>query len=251
MQEESSGSRRSRSRSRRRAEFDTRNPITTTPAGSIDVGKNSDTLGKKGGKRCISLLLPLIRKANITRQQDIKQEHSIVALKVKMHCPGCAREVEGCLWRLKGVSKVDVDMHTQRVNVEGINIEPKNVCDRLMRKTGKKCEVLACQVMEAKPINTSLEGVGAKTPEEILREEEEKKKVQEAANKLANQEQQRKASEEIMSEITKFQYYATYLRSKVPTLEYDEETVIDDEDAVKIEAQDIFSDENPNACCVM
>ncbi|CAI9773235.1 unnamed protein product [Fraxinus pennsylvanica] len=63
----------------------------------------------------------------------------IVEMRVHMDCPGCKKNIEKALKKLKGVDNVDIDMYMQKVTVTGW-AEQKKVL-KAVRKTGRTAEL--------------------------------------------------------------------------------------------------------------
>ncbi|GJN18522.1 hypothetical protein PR202_gb05692 [Eleusine coracana subsp. coracana] len=64
-----------------------------------------------------------------------------VALKVSMHCHGCARKVEKQVSKLQGVVSYKVELESKKVTVVG-NVSPTEVLESIC-KVMKRAEILA------------------------------------------------------------------------------------------------------------
>ncbi|KAK9270081.1 hypothetical protein L1049_025655 [Liquidambar formosana] len=69
------------------------------------------------------------------RKPKKKKQLKTVALKVRMCCEGCVRQVKNVLSSMKGVITTDVDLKQQKATVTGY-VEPKKVLERV--RTTKK-----------------------------------------------------------------------------------------------------------------
>ncbi|XXG66977.1 hypothetical protein AAC387_Pa06g0426 [Persea americana] len=65
-----------------------------------------------------------------------------IVLFVDLHCVGCAKRVERCMMKFKGVEGVDIDMSKNQVTVKGI-LDPQALCMRIQNKTKRKARVLS------------------------------------------------------------------------------------------------------------
>lgn len=65
-----------------------------------------------------------------------------IVLFVDLHCVGCAKKVERCMMKFKGVEGVDIDMSQNQVTVKGI-LDPQALCMRIQNKTKRKARVLS------------------------------------------------------------------------------------------------------------
>ncbi|KAL6006627.1 hypothetical protein ACLOJK_032120 [Asimina triloba] len=67
---------------------------------------------------------------------------SPVILFVDMHCVGCAKRVERCIMKCRGVEAVDIDMGQNTVKIKGI-VDPQALCMRIQKKTKRRAKVLS------------------------------------------------------------------------------------------------------------
>ncbi|KAJ3678475.1 hypothetical protein LUZ60_002278 [Juncus effusus] len=65
-----------------------------------------------------------------------------VILQVDLHCIGCARKIERCILRCKGVEGVEVEMGKNLVTIKGI-VDPEAVCKRIEKKTMRKAKIIS------------------------------------------------------------------------------------------------------------
>ncbi|KAK4264535.1 hypothetical protein QN277_025697 [Acacia crassicarpa] len=171
--------------------------------------------------------------------EEKKEEPQIirVVLKVHMHCEACAQEIKRRILKMKGVESVDPDLKKSEVSVKGV-FDPAKLVEFVLKRTGKQAVIVKEEAAEKK-----------EKAEEKKSEEGEKEKEEEGKGEEKKEEEKKgegddaaKAEEEaVMEETTvvevkksEYQYYP--LRYTMEMYAYPPQ---------------IFSDENPNACCVM
>ncbi|XP_077248318.1 heavy metal-associated isoprenylated plant protein 9-like [Tasmannia lanceolata] len=76
------------------------------------------------------------------KKEEEKLPPSPVILFVDMHCVGCAKRVERCIMKFRGVESVAIDMTQNQVTVKGI-VDPQALCMRIQNKTKRKATVLS------------------------------------------------------------------------------------------------------------
>ncbi|XP_077233742.1 heavy metal-associated isoprenylated plant protein 9-like [Tasmannia lanceolata] len=80
------------------------------------------------------------------KAEEKKEEEKLppppVVLFVDMHCVGCAKRVERCIMKFRGVESIAVDMTQNQVTVKGV-VEPQALCLRIQNKTKRKAKVLS------------------------------------------------------------------------------------------------------------
>ncbi|XP_004134804.1 heavy metal-associated isoprenylated plant protein 7 [Cucumis sativus] len=80
------------------------------------------------------------------KQENKKNEEEPpqdIVLKVDMHCEACARKVARALKGFQGVENVTTDSRAGKVVVKGKGADPKKVCERLQKKSGRKVELIS------------------------------------------------------------------------------------------------------------
>ncbi|KAE8705262.1 IAA-amino acid hydrolase ILR1-like 5-like isoform X1 [Hibiscus syriacus] len=59
-----------------------------------------------------------------------------------LHCVGCAKKIEKCIMKIRGVEGVVIDMAQNQVSIKGI-MEPQAVCAKIVKKTKRRAKVLS------------------------------------------------------------------------------------------------------------
>ncbi|XP_023551855.1 heavy metal-associated isoprenylated plant protein 9 isoform X1 [Cucurbita pepo subsp. pepo] len=65
-----------------------------------------------------------------------------IVLLVDLHCSGCAKKIEKCIMRIRGVEGVSIDMAKNEVTIKGI-VDPDAVCAKITTKTKRVAKVLS------------------------------------------------------------------------------------------------------------
>ncbi|KAG6576617.1 Heavy metal-associated isoprenylated plant protein 9, partial [Cucurbita argyrosperma subsp. sororia] len=65
-----------------------------------------------------------------------------IVLLVDLHCSGCAKKIEKCIMRIRGVERVSIDMAKNEVTIKGI-VDPDAVCAKITTKTKRVAKVLS------------------------------------------------------------------------------------------------------------
>jgi len=65
-----------------------------------------------------------------------------VILGIDMHCVGCAKKIERCLLKCKGVEEVETDMANNQLKIKGV-VDPQALCSRLQKKTMRSAKVIS------------------------------------------------------------------------------------------------------------
>ncbi|XP_058105107.1 heavy metal-associated isoprenylated plant protein 9 isoform X1 [Magnolia sinica] len=76
------------------------------------------------------------------KKEEEKAPPSPIVLFVDMHCVGCAKRVERCIMKFRGVEAVEIDMGQNQVTIKGI-VEPQALCMKIQKKTKRKARVLS------------------------------------------------------------------------------------------------------------
>ncbi|GKV25477.1 hypothetical protein SLEP1_g34914 [Rubroshorea leprosula] len=165
-------------------------------------------------------------------------ELTTVELNVDMHCQACADQLKKKILKMKGVQTAVTEYSTGKVMVTG-TMDANKLVDYLYRRTGKQVRI----VPQPEPEPEKEEAKKPEKPEEKKEEkpsQEAKKEEgdQKGEEKKEEKEGRKKEGEEsINSEeegINKMIYYyqPLYVIEQMPP------------------APQLFSDENPNACCI-
>ncbi|GMI72255.1 HEAVY METAL ASSOCIATED PROTEIN 52 [Hibiscus trionum] len=72
-----------------------------------------------------------------------EEENPEIVLKVDMHCEACARKVARTLKGFQGVEAVATDSKANKVVVKGKTANPTEVYERLLKKYGRKVELVS------------------------------------------------------------------------------------------------------------
>ncbi|XP_024961757.1 heavy metal-associated isoprenylated plant protein 9-like [Cynara cardunculus var. scolymus] len=75
-------------------------------------------------------------------ESEPKAVPSPMVLSVDLHCIGCAKKIEKSLLQIRGVAGVKVDMVKNQVTVKGV-VEPEAVCNKIMEKIKTSAKVLS------------------------------------------------------------------------------------------------------------
>ncbi|XP_050236065.1 heavy metal-associated isoprenylated plant protein 9 isoform X2 [Mercurialis annua] len=76
------------------------------------------------------------------KKEEEPKAASPVVLFVDLHCVGCAKKIENSIMKIRGVEGVEIDMGKNQVTIKGI-VEPQAICNRIMKKTKRKAQVLS------------------------------------------------------------------------------------------------------------
>ncbi|CAH1420419.1 unnamed protein product [Lactuca virosa] len=194
----------------------------------IVKGKNADPikvaerLRKKSGKH-VDLISPIPKKQQEKKQQEKKPEAPKVVekvLKMYLHCEGCAKEVKHCLHKMQGVQTVNIDMKASHshVIVKG-SFDPNDLVAYISKRAGRHAEIVNVKNNQNKNKNEG--GVGG----------DQQQKGENDHNWNGKKEKGNDHNNNNKKNTNGFAYPQV-----PPELVY---------------AQDLFSDENPNACSIM
>ncbi|KAK8502401.1 hypothetical protein V6N12_019994 [Hibiscus sabdariffa] len=186
-----------------------------------------------------------------------------LVLFVDLHCVGCAKKVERTIMKIRGVEGVVIDITQNQVTVKGV-IEPQAICAKIMKKTKRRAKLLsplpaaegqpmpelvtsqaykvrrtkkqARIVPQPEPEKQDEKKEGEEKPSEEPKPEEKPEKKEEeplAEEKEATAEnrEEEKNEDEYMKKMI-YYYQPLYVMERIPP------------------APQLFSDENPNACCI-
>lgn len=158
-----------------------------------------------------------------------------VELNVNMHCEACAEQLKGKILKMKGVQTVETEHSTGKVIVTG-TMDGNKLVDFVYRRTKKQAKIVPQPEHEPAPESKE----GEKPAEEEAKPEEKK---QEGGEDNKNESKEEKDGEEIngvhdeedmMKRMMYYNYYnqPLYVVERMPP------------------PPQLFSDENPNACCI-
>ncbi|KAL9225118.1 hypothetical protein vseg_001078 [Gypsophila vaccaria] len=63
-------------------------------------------------------------------------------LYVDLHCVGCAKKIERCIMKVRGVEGVVIDMAKNQVTIKGV-VEPQAICNMIRKKIKRSAKVLS------------------------------------------------------------------------------------------------------------
>lgn len=196
---------------------------------------------KKKTKRMAKVLSPLPAAEGEPLPPTINSQVSgltTVELNVNMHCQACADQLKKKILKMKGVQTTVTEYTTGKVIVTGTMDEEKLV-DYVYRRTKKQARIVPQpdpepekSAAEEDKKEESGEGPEEKPAKETggEKEEEEKKEEDGAGEETEVTEEMATAEEEGMKRMM-YYYQPLYVIERVPPPQ-------------------LFSDENPNACCI-
>ncbi|XP_047332887.1 heavy metal-associated isoprenylated plant protein 7-like isoform X2 [Impatiens glandulifera] len=77
-------------------------------------------------------------------KSDESKEPAIeIALKVYMHCEGCAKKVRRCLKGFEGIDDVFIDCKNHKVIIKGDKVDPLKILERVQKKSHRKVELIS------------------------------------------------------------------------------------------------------------
>ncbi|KAF3963719.1 hypothetical protein ACB098_12G025400 [Castanea mollissima] len=173
-------------------------------------------------------------------------ELKTVELNVNMHCDACAEQLKRKILKMRGVQTAVTELSTGKVVVTGTMDENKLV-DYVYRRTKKQARIVPQPVPEPEKKEENKEGEKPAAEEAKPEEKKEEEKPPEEAKKEEgdkgeeNKEEAKKEGEEIVvfnnnideEGMKRMMYYyqPLYVIERFPPPQ-------------------LFSDENPNACCI-
>ncbi|CAA2999663.1 heavy metal-associated isoprenylated plant 3-like [Olea europaea subsp. europaea] len=196
----------------------------------------------KKTKRTAKVLSPLPETEGEPLPEVVASQVSGLAsleLNVNMHCEACAEQLKKKILKMKGVRTVETELSSGKVIVTG-TVDADKLVDYVYRCTRKQAKIVPQPepekpaAEESKPENKKEEKPAEEAkPEEKPPEEgtKEGKEEQGGENK-----EEAKKGEEIVSDEMSMQKMMHYYQP----LYYIE----------RIPPPQLFSDENPNACCI-
>ncbi|CAN6466203.1 unnamed protein product [Victoria cruziana] len=173
---------------------------------------------------------------------------STVVLNVNMHCEACALQLQKKILQMRGVQTAETDLASSKVTVTG-TMDANKLVEYVYRRTRKQANIVP-------PPKSEEEKKEEPPAEEPKAEEKKEEKAEE--NKVEEKKEEEKKDEEKKEEEGKKEE-----ESKGEPEEAGKLQITPDEDAMKkmvfyppiyvierVYAPQIFSDENPNACCI-
>ncbi|PIA34944.1 hypothetical protein AQUCO_03700299v1 [Aquilegia coerulea] len=185
-----------------------------------------------------------------------------IELNVNMHCEACAQQLKRKILKMRGVQSAEADSVTSKVTVTG-TMDAQHLVDYVYRRTKKQARVVpqpeppADPEPKAEPEKTEEKKEGDEKPAEETPKPEEKK--EENAEK---KEEEKAPEEEKKTEENNGKAEEKVDESKEETIKVEEVNIHEERNArmmyyypplyhiERIPPPQIFSDENPNACCI-
>ncbi|XAR71568.1 hypothetical protein NMG60_11017907 [Bertholletia excelsa] len=171
-----------------------------------------------------------------------------VELNVNMHCEACAEQLKRKILKMRGVRTATTELSSEKVTVTG-TMDAEKLVDYVYRRTKKQAKVVP-QPEPEKPAEAGAKSEEEKQAQKAKQEEkeeesaeknegekppEEKKKEEKAGeNKEEEEEKEEEAvliTEEQAMQKMMYYYQPLYTIERIPPPQ-------------------LFSDENPNACCI-
>ncbi|OMO89932.1 hypothetical protein COLO4_19511 [Corchorus olitorius] len=177
---------------------------------------------QKLGKKKVELISPQIKEkpppAAATPKKVVKEIEETI-MKVHLHCDKCEKDLKNKLLKNKGIHSVKTDIKAQKVTVQG-TIKSDKLLSYIKKNVHKHAEIVSSKKLD-------------------IDDKEEKKKVE----KVEAKKEDVKKSGEKSTQITEFkQEVIVEVKSKDVNAPYFVHYVY---------APQLFSDENPNACCIV
>ncbi|XP_054784990.1 heavy metal-associated isoprenylated plant protein 4 [Prosopis cineraria] len=253
--------------------------------GKLDPLKILKIIEKKSNKK-VELISPKIKAEPPAPPEkipkEIKKEPIIrtITAKVHMHCDKCGRDLQNRLIKHRGIFSVKTDQEAQTVTTEG-SIEPEKLLRFLKTKVHKKAEIISSK--EQKKVEDKEKGKqDGKSPESSTKEKgkagestkekregksgteskekekEEKKKDGESEKKDKEKEKEEKKKDGESEKDKGKEKNKESGESTTQIIQIQEDTTVDIVAKHNVPyiihyvyAPQLFSDENPNACCVL
>ncbi|CAN8313533.1 unnamed protein product [Cochlearia groenlandica] len=187
--------------------------------------KPSDVIKKTATTTTTTTTTSVVEKKVTEVKKDVIRT---TILKVHIHCPKCDKDLQIKLLKHKAIHVVKTDIKAQTLTVQG-TIESAKLLTYIRKKVHKHAEIIS-----------------SKTEEDIKKEEEDKKK-----KKKEEEDKKKKKEEEVKVEVTKTLTQVVEFKEKVKV-----EGLKDKDGNIPyfvhyVYAPQLFSDENPNACCIV
>ncbi|KAJ7965224.1 Heavy metal-associated isoprenylated plant protein [Quillaja saponaria] len=167
-----------------------------------------------------------------------------VELDVNMHCEACAEQLKKKILKFRGVQTAVTELSTSKVTITG-TMDANNLVEYVYRRTKKQARIVPQPEPEPEKKEENKEAEEAKSEEkkeENAEKKEEEKQAQGTEEKKEEKEEEgnkkieengnvNNIDEEQMKRMM-YNYQPLYVIERIPP------------------APQLFSDENPNACCI-
>ncbi|PON83697.1 Heavy metal-associated domain containing protein [Trema orientale] len=239
--------------------------IRGVEAVAIDMAKNEVTIKgivepqavctklMKKTKRRVRVLSPLPAAEGEPIPEVVTSQVSgpvTVELNVNMHCEACAEQLKSKILKMRGVQTAATELSSGKVVVTG-TMDANKLVEYVYRRTKKQARIVPQPEPEPEPEKKEENKEAEKPAEEAKPEEkkeeekqaeepkkEEEKPVEEPSKEEENKEEGKKEGGENLSPIDEenmkrmmYYYQPLYVIERIPPPQ-------------------LFSDENPNACCI-
>ncbi|CAI9772046.1 unnamed protein product [Fraxinus pennsylvanica] len=194
-----------------------------TIMGVVDAQAVCDKIIKKT-KRRVKVLSPLPESVEKTMPEVVASQASeltTVELNVNMHCLACARQLKRKILKLKGVQTAETEFSSGKVKVTG-TMDANELVDYVYKSTRKQANIVP------KPEEKKEE---EKPVEEAKQDIKKEEKTEENKEDLIKEGEMNFSDEQSMHKLMHY-YQPFYVIETIPSPQ-------------------LFSDENPNACCII
>ncbi|KAK7372865.1 hypothetical protein VNO80_06254 [Phaseolus coccineus] len=177
-------------------------------------------------------------------------------LNVNMHCEACADQLKKKILQMRGVQTAVTEFTTGKVLVTG-TMDANKLVDYVYRRTKKQAKIVPQPEPEPEPEKKEESKEGEKPAAEETKPEEKKeeeKPAEEAKKEEGGEDKEEKVGEEGMEEAKKEENVVVAANNNIDDeglkrmmyyYQYPPLYVIE-----RTPAPQLFSDENPNACCI-
>ncbi|CAI9762531.1 unnamed protein product [Fraxinus pennsylvanica] len=205
-----------------------------TVKGVVEAQAVCNKISKKT-KRSVKVLSPLpVSEGEAISEVVASQasELTTVELNVNMHCLACAQQLKRKLLKLKGVQIAETEFSSGKIKVTG-TMDANELVDYVYKSTKKQAKIVPQpETEEPKPKENKNE---EKPDEEAKQEEKKEEKGEEKGGENIEEESTKGemnfSDEQAMHKLMHY-YQPLYMIEKTPPPQ-------------------LFSDENPNACCII
>ncbi|KAL9315918.1 hypothetical protein ACSQ67_016919 [Phaseolus vulgaris] len=237
----------------------------------IDMAKNEVTIKgivepqaicniiTKKTKRRASVISPLPEAEGEPIPEVVNSQVSgpvTLELNVNMHCEACADQLKKKILQMRGVQTAVTEFTTGKVLVTG-TMDANKLVDYVYRRTKKQAKIVPQPEPEPEPEKKEESKEGEKPAAEETKPEEKKeeeKPAEEAKKEEGGENKEEKVGEEGMEEAKKEENVVVAANNNIDDeglkrmmyyYQYPPLYVIE-----RTPAPQLFSDENPNACCI-
>ncbi|OVA19929.1 Heavy metal-associated domain [Macleaya cordata] len=220
---------------------------------------------QKKTKRRAKILSPLPAAEGEPIPQVVTSQVSgpiTVELNVNMHCEACALQLKKKILKMRGVQTAETELSTGKVTVTG-TMDADRLVDYVYRRTKKQARIVPQP--EPEPVKEEEKKEEGEKPAEEAPKPEEKKEEENGEKKEEEKKEEEKKEDTNNGENSSNEEKGgenNKEEEQVKELEYHE--VLQNEEIMKkmmyyypplyvierVPPPQLFSDENPNACCI-